>query len=197
MDVTNRNGANRPADRVWEEPSKNTSPPKRKASSVPRIWRELGALALRIVAIISAAFLLFTFVYGAHYNVDPNMNPLVRDGDLVIFSRWDKNYRAKDLLLLDFQGVRQVRRVVATAGDTVDITENGLVINGGLQQERDIYRKTERYAEGIDFPVTLKEGEVFVLGDARDGVTDSRVYGPVNTRDTLGKVVTIVRRRNL
>jgi len=87
--------------------------------------------------------------------------------------------------------------VNATAGDTVDITENGLVINGGLQQERDIYRKTERYAGGIGFPVTLKEGQVFVMGDARDGVTDSRIYGPVNVRDTLGKVITIVRRRNL
>jgi len=163
----------------------------------PPVLRELGSLALRIAGIVVVALLIFSFVYGLHYNVDPSMNPLVRDGDLVMFARLDKDYKAKDLLVLDFQEQRQVRRVVATAGDTVDITENGLMINGALQQERDIYQKTQRYAEGINFPVTIKEGEVFVLGDARDGVTDSRIYGPVNAKDTLGKVITIVRRRNL
>ena len=163
----------------------------------PSIWKELRSLAIRILTITVTMLLIFTFVYGVHYNVDPSMNPLIRDGDLVAYARLDKDYKAKDLLVLDFQGQRQVRRVIATAGDTVDITENGLVINGSLMQERDIYRQTHRYEEGIDFPITMNENEVFVLGDAREGVTDSRIYGSVDTKDTLGKVITIIRRRNL
>ena len=161
------------------------------------IWKELRPLVIRIAMITIIALLIFTFVYGVHHNVDPGMNPLVRDGDLVVYAIWDKNYKAKDLVVLDFQGQKQVRRVVAAAGDTVDIIEDGLVINGALQKERDVYQRTQRYAEGIDFPITMKENEIFVLGDAREGVTDSRIYGPVNTKDTRGKVITVIRRRNL
>jgi signal peptidase I len=171
------------------------SSPKRQSD--PSVWRELGSLALKIGAIVGIAVWIFTFVYGLHYNADPAMNPAVKDGDLVIYYRWDKDYRAGDLLLLTFQGQTQVRRVIAVAGDTVDITENGLVINGALQFELGIYQKTERYAEGIDFPLTLGENEVFVLGDAREGATDSRIYGVINIKDTHGTVITVLRRRSL
>ncbi|MCL2107594.1 MAG: signal peptidase I [Oscillospiraceae bacterium] len=163
----------------------------------PSVWRELGKLGVKVAAIAGVALLLFTFVYGLHYNTEPGMTPSIKDGDLAVYYRLDKKYHAGDLLLLVFQGEKQVRRVIATAGDTVDITVNGLTINGALQQERDIYRPTERYEDGIEFPLTLGEGEVFLLGDARDSVADSRVYGPVKTRDTLGTVIATLRRRNL
>ena len=154
----------------------------------------LGA-KIGVILLVGAA--LFTFVYGAHYNLDAGMNPAVKDGDLVIYYRWDTSYVAGDLTVVSYQGQDQVRRVVAVAGDTVDITERGLEINGSLQQERDIYAETIRYAEGIELPITLQEGEVFVLGDARENVTDSRIYGAVHTEDTRGTVITIMRRRNL
>ena len=169
----------------------------RKRPPQPSVWRELRSLCVKIAGIAGIAALIALFLYGFHYNVDPSMNPAVKDGDLVMYYRLDKKYRAGDLLLLSFQGQRQVRRVIATAGDTVDITEDGLKINGALQQEPEIHRKTERYAEGIDFPLTLGENEVFVLGDAREGITDSRIYGPVSIEDTHGKVITLLRRRNL
>jgi len=98
---------------------------------------------------------------------------------------------------LSYNGDAQVRRVIAVAGDTVDIKERGLMINGSFQQESEIFFETVRYEEGIDFPLTLQEGEVFVLGDARINVADSRIYGPVRIEDTKGKVFTILKRRNL
>jgi len=109
----------------------------------------------------------------------------------------DKTYAAGDVLLLTSQEQKQVRRVVATAGDTVDITEEGLLVNGALQQEPEIYEETQRYEGGAAFPLTVGEGQVFVLGDARENATDSRIYGAVNVKDTLGKVIAVLRRRNL
>jgi len=161
------------------------------------LLREFGSLAIKIFLIIGAILLIFTLVYGLHYNVEPGMHPAIKDGDMVMYYRWDKNYKAGDLILVTFQGQKQVRRVIAVAGDTVDITEEGLVINGALQQEPEISQKTERYEEGIHFPITLGENEVFVLGDARENATDSRIYGPVNIGDTQGKVISVLRRRNL
>jgi signal peptidase I len=115
----------------------------------------------------------------------------------VIFYRLDKNYTANDLLLLSFNGQRRVARVIATKGDTVDVTENGLTINGAFQQELNIYEQTRRYVEGAKLPGTLGESQVFVLGDSRQNATDSRIYGAVNTNDTLGTVIAVIRRRNL
>lgn len=85
--------------------------------------------------------------------------------------------------------------MIATAGDVVDITEDGLTINGAPQQEHQIYEKTQRYDTGVDFPIKLREGQIFVLGDSRENASDSRVYGAVDVKDTKGKVMTIVRRR--
>jgi len=161
------------------------------------IIKELLSLILKIMVIALAFVLIFTFLYGFSRSADPAMAPMIKDGDLVMFYRLDKNYAIGDLLILEFQGERQIRRVIAKAGDIVDITEDGLIINGALQQEPEIYQLTQRYDNGIDFPLTVGEGQVFVLGDARENATDSRVYGPVDTSDTHGKVITAIRRRNL
>jgi len=161
------------------------------------VARELLPLLIKIVAILAAATVIFTFLYGLARNTDPDMAPAVKDGDLVLFYRLDKDYAIGDLLLFDYQGDRQVRRVIAKAGDTVDITENGLVINGAIQQEPYIYQATRRYQDSVSFPLTVGQSQVFVLGDSRENATDSRIYGPVNTDDTLGTVITIIRWRGL
>ncbi|MCL1859626.1 MAG: signal peptidase I [Oscillospiraceae bacterium] len=193
---------NFPPEEFYKSLHKNKKIPRKNSSNISgsnskvSVWKEFGSLAIKITAIISIAMLIFTFMYGFHYNIEPGMNPSVKDGDLILFYRLDKNYRAGDLVILTYQGQKQVRRVIATAGDTVDILEEGLMINGALQQELSIYQQTQRYVEGTEFPLTLGEGQIFVLGDARETATDSRIYGSVNADDIFGKVITIVRRRN-
>ena len=126
------------------------------------------------------------------------MAPAIKDGDLVLFYRYtNAGYLPQDVVVMVIDGRMQVRRVVATASDTVDITEDGLMINGSLQHEPEIYQETERYQEGVGFPLTVPEGQVFVLSDSRIGATDSRIYGCVKIEDTLGKVMTVIRRRSI
>jgi len=180
-----------PASRVLEEPAEQSVTPPNP------VWRDLARLLVKIIAVGVTFGLVFSFSHGIVRNTDPAMAPTVGGGDLVMFYRLNKNYVAGDVLLLRHNGQNQIRRVVATAGDVVDITEDGLVINGSLQQEPDIYQPTNRYADGISLPVTVGPGQVFVLGDARQNATDSRVYGPVNIKDTLGKVITIIKWRDL
>jgi signal peptidase I len=181
-----------------DEPNINGPPkPDPTALPPPSVLRELGSLGIKIAVIVGIVVLAFSFVFGLHYSKDLTMDPAVKDGDWLIYSRLDKDYHAGDLILLSFQGDKEVRRVIATAGDTVDITVQGLIINGALRQEENIHQKTEQYLEGIEFPLTLREGEVFVLGDAREGVADSRIYGAVDVKDTSGLVVALFRRRGL
>ena len=182
---------------VQEAPVETLAEPPPQTQPHPAsVWRELGALGIKITVIAIAIATIFTFVYGFHRNTDPDMAPMVKTGDLVLFYRLDRDYTIGDLLVLDFQGERQVRRVVARGGDTVDIEEGGLIVNGAMQQEPEIHGETWRYENGTDFPLTVGPGQVFVLGDAREDATDSRVYGPVDTGDTLGTVITTLRRRN-
>lgn len=170
---------------------------RRRERQPPSLLQEILLLLLKIGAILLVLVLLFTFLFGIFRNADDSMAPGFREGDLVIFYRLDKAYVASDTLVVEVEGKKQVRRVVAVAGDTVDITEEGLLINGSLQEERRIYEDTKRFTEGINFPITLKEGEVFLLGDSREHATDSRIYGSVPVKDTLGKVMTLIRRRDI
>jgi signal peptidase I len=171
---------------------------KSQTAQITPVWKDLLLLLFKTALIVLIFILLFTFLYGIIRYAEPSMAPMIKDGDLVLFYRYtESGYLPQDAVVLDFQGQRQVRRVVATEGDTVDITEQGLVVNGAPQQEPDIYQKTERYQDGIDFPLTVPEGHIFVLGDSRANSTDSRVYGCVNIEDTLGKVMAVIRRRSI
>jgi signal peptidase I len=172
--------------------------PHKKPAAVTSTLKDLMFLLVKIAMISFVFVLLFTFLFGVVRYQDSSMDPAIKDGDVVLFFRTRaEKYHSRDVVILDFNGKRQVRRVVATAGDTVDITEDGVLINGALQQEQSIYQKTERYQEGVEFPLTVPEGHIFVLGDARKNATDSRIYGCVKISDTYGKAMAIIRRRGI
>lgn len=170
---------------------------KAREKNSPSLGQDLLLLLLKIVIIAAVFAVMLIFVFGIFRCPDLSMSPAVKDGDIVIYYRLDKNYVANDAIVVDIDGELSVRRVVAVAQDTVDITEDGLTVNGAMQQEPGIYEKTNRYEQGVDFPLTVREGQVFVLGDSRGSSTDSRIYGPVDIQDTKGKVITIIRRRGI
>ena len=89
----------------------------------------------------------------------------------------------------------QVKRVIATAGQTVDIDFNlgQVYVDGELLDEDYINDYTYR-EEGTVFPLTVPEGEVFLMGDNRNHSNDSRdsSLGTVDTRLLIGKAVFLV-----
>jgi len=194
-------------NRRWEEAaaSADTRAKKdsRKAAAKPSAQgyspgKDLLSLLLKVGSIIAVFTLLFSFLFGLLRCRETSMAPAIKDGDLVLFYRYSgAGYLPQDVIVLKYRGQKQARRVIATAGDTVDITEDGLVINGALQQEPEIFQITRRYLDGENFPQTVPEGQVFVLGDYRPGAADSRVYGCVRLEETLGKVMAVIRRRGI
>ncbi|MCL2165113.1 MAG: signal peptidase I [Oscillospiraceae bacterium] len=164
---------------------------------VTPMWKSLLLLLAKIASIAIAFVLLFTFVFGIIQYHDPSMVPAIKDGDLVIFYRNNNSYQVQDTVVVVFEEQQQVRRVVANEGDIVDITEEGLMVNGACVQEREIYQITEPYQDGVRFPLTVPDGCVFLLGDSRISAADSRIYGPVKITDTQGKVMAVIRRRGI
>ena len=123
------------------------------------------------------------------------MSPAFKDGDLAVYYRLQKKFMPSDTVVLEKDGETQVRRIIAAAGDEVNLTEDGLEINGYLQQEQEIYTETLPYMGGITFPVTVGQDEYFVLGDHRTNAKDSRMYGVVKKEEIKGAVITLLRRR--
>lgn len=158
--------------------------------------RDLKSLLLEVILIIAVVLAIYCFLFGFLRANDRAMFPAVRDGDLVVYDRLDKSYSQRDLLAMKIDGTMQVRRVIGVAGDTIDFKEGVLFLNGIPQDESGVYEKSEQFKEGIAFPLTVPEGQVFVMGDAREHATDSRIYGCINCRETYGTVILVVRRRD-
>ena len=104
------------------------------------------------------------------------------------------DYKYGDIVILRKNGVFDnepiVKRVIAPGGQTVDIDfSEGVVYVDGEALEEDYIREPTYTAEGTEFPLTVPEGSIFVMGDNRNGSSDSRDYrlGTVDTRYVIGK----------
>ena len=85
-----------------------------------------------------------------------------------------------------------VKRVIATEGQTVDIDfENAVVYVDGHALEEPYINSPTNFNEGNQFPLTVAENCIFVLGDNRGVSRDSRdpVIGQIDRREVLGKAI--------
>lgn len=161
------------------------------------IKENLIFLLLKILIFAALLSCTFLFVFGICRCSDNMMNPSVKDGDLAVYYRLRKEYRPSEAVVIEKDGEKQIRRIIAKEGDEVDITEEGLTINGYLQQESDIYTETLPYTEGISFPVVIGKNEYLVLGDNRPNAKDSRIYGTVKKEEIKGIIITLLRHRGI
>lgn len=152
-------------------------------------------LMLKLLIFLVLIAVLVFFVFGICRCSDNMMSPAFKDGDLAIYYRLQKEFHPSDTVIIEKDGETQIRRIIAKSGDSVEITADGLKINGYLQQETGIYTETLPYTEGISFPITLEENEYFVLGDNRSGAKDSRIYGAIKKEEIKGTVITLLRHR--
>lgn len=138
---------------------------------------------------------LFFFVIGIEMVPNGDMEPRLSAGDIIVYSRINKTANIQDVVVIDKNDTRYIGRVVAKGGDTVEITEEeNLVVNGNMVVEGNIFYSTPMYEGFVDYPVTLKDDEYFVLSDFREGGEDSRYYGPVKRSEIKGTVIASLRR---
>ena len=85
-----------------------------------------------------------------------------------------------------------VKRVIATGGQTVDIDfRAGIVYVDGVALQEDYIYTPTHMSEGMEFPLVVEEGCLFLMGDNRMDSRDSRApeIGLVDEREILGRAV--------
>ena len=168
-------------------------------------WIDTIVVALVSVVIIFSLFFRLATIVG------PSMQNTLYSGEKVIISNFLYKPKYGDVVVIsrnmnnsvgDVDTGREpiIKRIIATEGQYVDIDfEEGKVFVGA--DLSNMLELSESYVNGptnlkydIEFPVYVKEGHVFVLGDNRNNSTDSRSstigdLGLVDERYILGKAI--------
>ena len=179
---------------MWKKEKKQET---QEVSPEKEEGRDLYEWAQALVCSVLAVVLLFTFVIRLIGVDGHSMVPTLQDGDrlLVLNAMLDNDYEYGDIVVLrkdTFLEEPIVKRVIATEGQTVDIDfVSGAVYVDGELLEEDYINEPTYVEEGPDFPLTLPEGSIFVMGDNRNHSSDSRSsdLGTVDTRYVIGKAV--------
>ncbi len=159
--------------------------------------KEMYEWVQALVSSVLVIVLIFTFVIRLVGVDGHSMLPNLQHGDrlLMLNSMFCGEYEAGDIVIVrkeSFLREQIVKRVIATGGQTVDIdfTTGSVWVDDQLLDEPYINELTFT-DEGLEFPVTLQDNEVFVMGDNRNASSDSRdpSLGPVDERYIVGKAV--------
>lgn len=162
-------------------------------------WVELVAVSVAAVIIILNCFARYSPVNGASMNetlqhkdvlILSNLFYTPKNGDIVVFATDNTNN-------INGTGYNEpyVKRVIATEGQVLDYDPiSGKVTVDGEVPEWEQYavhkdNMRTNYMADIEYPYTVPDGHIFVMGDNRWHSRDSRDIGPVDVRTVLGKVV--------
>ena len=159
--------------------------------------RDLYEWVQALVCSVLAVVLIFTFGIRLIGVDGTSMLHTLHDGDrlLVLNSLLHDNYQAGDIVVLRKDSFMQepiVKRVIATGGQTVDINfDSGAVFVDGEELDEPYINERTYTPEGTEFPLKVPEGSIFVMGDNRNGSSDSRHYmlGTVDNRYVIGKAI--------
>ncbi|NLV50702.1 MAG: signal peptidase I [Clostridiales bacterium] len=150
------------------------------------------------VTALVCSILIFLFI-GRIIRVDGiSMNPTLFNNEEVVISNLFYEPEYGDIVVItkaSFSDEPIVKRVIATQGQTVDINfDTGQVwVDGVLLNEHYIAEPTHRFYD-VQFPQTVPEGCIFVMGDNRNKSTDSRAseIGMVDKRCIMGRVYFVI-----
>lgn len=155
---------------------------------------------LKLVAIALAVVLpVRAFVGEPIYVASPSMEPTLRTGTMLILDKL--TLRVRDLKRGDILSFRSpveevdlLKRVIGLPGETVELREKSVFINGNqLDEPYAVHtRPTEKLVGDSLGPIVVPKDGVFVLGDNRDESNDSTVW-----KDKEGHPVYFLRFRHI
>ena len=173
---------------------------KKKKQETLTLGQELFQTLQSLACIVLVIIFLFTFVMRITIVDGHSMENTLHHGDIVLVRSIGYTPKQGDIVVLTkttFREASIIERVIATEGQTVDIDyATSTVYVDGVALEEDYIKEArwDLYADNGVNHITVPEGHIYVMGDNRNGSSDSRdpSLGVVDVRCVIGQAVMVL-----
>ncbi len=152
--------------------------------------RTLRSTVAILVVVAAIAILVATLWMPVLQIYGTSMAPTLSDGD-ILFTVKTSDFSHGDVIAFYYNNKILVKRVIAVAGDWVDIEEDGTVYVNNQPLEEP-YLSEKSYGDtNIELPYQVPDGRLFVMGDHRATSVDSRntAVGCVSREQIVGRIL--------
>ncbi|KGP71436.1 signal peptidase I [Pontibacillus yanchengensis] len=159
------------------------------------VKKEIWDWTKAIIIAFFLAFVIRNYVFATSIVEGTSMDPTLRDGERVIYNKMvyimDDPERG-DIVIIQRPTKNYVKRVIGLPGDTVQVKDHELYVNGKKSQQE--YLNQQAISQTGDFgPRSVPENHYFVMGDNRDISKDSRNgLGFVKREEVIGRSELVV-----
>jgi signal peptidase I len=162
-------------------------------SSTHSLRNEVRVWTRDLLIAIGLALVIIVFLYQPVKVEGTSMAPLLSDQERIFINKFVYRFEPisrGDVVVFWYPLDRSksfIKRVIGLPGETVEIRQGTLLVNGQATPEPYVPRQ---YEDMSDFgPVRVPPDSYFVMGDHRISSNDSRVFGPVASRFIYGRAV--------
>ncbi|QKS69817.1 signal peptidase I [Paenalkalicoccus suaedae] len=151
-----------------------------------------GSWLMPIILAVGVALLVRTFFFAPYVVEGASMQPSLFDRDRILVNKtttWLGEFERGDIVIIQDESNRHyVKRVIAMPGETLEMQNGTLMIDGQSYTEPYLDEMLQ-YSETIEETV-VPDGEFYVMGDNRGNSLDSRnQLGTIDEDDIVGKSV--------
>ncbi len=162
----------------------------------PSLTQQAYQCAIAFIVGLISYFIFSHYVFQSVQVVGESMAPTLYDSQQYLLNRMIYHFRdpkRSDVVVLKDPQVKgfAVKRIIAGAGDRVDLRSGKVYVNGRRLSEPYLLPNTPTFPNYTEKEKTIFLGkdQYFVLGDNRNNSADSRIYGPVPRRSILGLII--------
>jgi len=174
-------------------PTKNRSDRKQLENAEPSTVRWIVETFIMVVLAIAIAQGIKTYLIQPYLVPSGSMLPTIQLKDRVLANklvfRGFAEPKYKDIVVFDDptgEFPTLIKRVIAVGGQTVDLKNGAVYVDGKKLDEPYTYGKPS-YPQAISMPITIPKGYIWVMGDNRTNSGDSRTFGPVKLSTVRGR----------
>ena len=175
--------------------------PKQKGSS--RALRTMAEFAIALVVALGLTWVLKSFVVEPYEVPTGSMEVTIMIGDKLLAEKVTLHFKpiqSGDIIVFAdkvLPGRVLVKRVIATGGQVVDFKDGRVIVDGLPLYEPYVNgamtKPLEQHFQNmrIDYPFTVPEGQVWVMGDNRENSADSRYFGAITENSVYGRALMV------